>query len=120
MRSRYWILRYSKPGFRRNWGPYITEQVFTDEDATVSQSLRAIRRRGTDRVLGIYLGIRSILPDDRKRPAAAKVARKLHKSRVLIGRWSRRWLWRFRVEEYDRDQETVKAVALNTSISGDG
>ena len=31
-------------------------------------------------------------------------------------RWSVRWAWRFRVEQHDRDRETIKAVALNTSI----
>ena len=31
-------------------------------------------------------------------------------------RWSRRWLWRYRVEEYDRDQETINQVLLNPSI----
>ena len=37
-------------------------------------------------------------------------------ARVLIGRWSLRWLWRYRVAEWDQDQETIKAVALNSSI----
>ena len=35
---------------------------------------------------------------------------------MLIGRWSRRWLWRYRVAEWAQDQETIKAVALNSSI----
>ena len=45
-----------------------------------------------------------------------KVGVKLGKSTTLIERWSRRWLWRHRVEEYDRDQETINQVILNTSI----
>ena len=48
--------------------------------------------------------------------SVTKVARKLHKSRTIIGRWSVRWSWRYRVEEWDRDKETLKAAALNTSI----
>ena len=46
----------------------------------------------------------------------AKVGEKLGKSTSLMERWSRRWLWRHRVGEYDRDQETIHQVALNTSI----
>ena len=46
----------------------------------------------------------------------AKVGQTLGKSKTLIDRWSACYLWRFRVEEWDQDQETVKAVALNTSI----
>ena len=48
--------------------------------------------------------------------ATTGVCRKLVKSKTLISRWSVRWAWRYRVEERDRDKETVKAVALNTSI----
>ena len=46
----------------------------------------------------------------------SKVARKLGKSTNLMSRWSVRWSWRLRVEEWDQDQETIKAVALNSSI----
>ena len=35
----------------------------------------------------------------------------------LMSRWSVRWSWRLRVEEWDQDQETIKAVALNSSIA---
>ncbi len=45
-----------------------------------------------------------------------KVGRKLGKSETLIARWSVRWAWRIRVEEWDSDKETLKAAALNTSI----
>ena len=45
-----------------------------------------------------------------------KVGQKLGKSASLMKRWSRRWLWRHRVEEYDRDQETINQVVVNTSI----
>ena len=33
-----------------------------------------------------------------------------------MSRWSVRWSWRLRVEEWDQDKETIKAVALNSSI----
>ena len=46
----------------------------------------------------------------------SKVARKLGKSTNLMSRWSVRWSWRLRVKEWDQDQETIKAVALNSSI----